>query len=287
MYFYRRLLIVFLSILLGVVLAIGCASRSPSGEKLVIGVVSYDAGASSIDKYENFQNYLAAQTKSIVELEPAFNELTAVEEVKRGIWSIVFAPPGLAAIAIKQQNYLPIFSMAGLRNVRSVIVVNNNSRLQNLDDLSNKIVALGQPGSAAGYYLPLYDLYGLTLKEVRFAPTPKTVLQWLSQGKVDAGALSEADFELYHHEFEQKGLRILHTTRSAPPSIVLLQSSIDAESRQQIIEAMKAAAPSTIGDAGYLPDAPIPNYEQFIKIVEKVRPLETQVKEKPAVLIFK
>ena len=194
MYFYRRLLIVFLSILLGVVLAIGCASRSPSGEKLVIGVVSYDAGASSVDKYENLQNYLAAQTKSIVELEPAFNELTAVEEVKRGVWSIVFAPPGLAAIAIKQQNYLPIFSMAGLRNVRSVIVVNNNSRLQNLDDLSNNIVALGQPGSAAGYYLPLYDLYGLTLKEVHFAPTPKTVLQWLSHGKVDAGALSDAAF---------------------------------------------------------------------------------------------
>ncbi|MEY2831201.1 MAG: hypothetical protein RLZZ574_459 [Cyanobacteriota bacterium] len=286
MYFYRRLLIVFWSILLGIVLAIGCASRSPSGSKLVIGVVSYDAGASSVDKYENFQNYLAAQTKSIVELEPAFNELTAVEEVKRGVWSIVFAPPGLAAIAIKQQNYLPIFSMAGLRNVRSVIVVNNN-RLQNLDNLSNNIVALGQPGSAAGYYLPLYDLYGLTLKEVRFAPTPKTVLQWLSQGEVDAGALSEADFELYHHEFEQKGLRILHTTRSAPPSIVLLRSSINAKSRQQIIEAMKAAAPSTIGDAGYLPDATIPNYEQFIKIVEKVRPLETQVQEKPAVLIFK
>ena len=86
MYFYRRLLILFLSILLGIVLAIGCASRSPSGEKLVIGVVSYDAGASSIDKYENFQNYLASQTKTIVELEPAFNDLTSVEEVNLGFW---------------------------------------------------------------------------------------------------------------------------------------------------------------------------------------------------------
>jgi len=287
MYFYRRLLTVLLLISLGIVLAIGCASRSPSWEKFVIGVVSYDADARSIEKYENFQNYIATQTQSLVELEPAFNELTAVEQVKRGAWSMVFAPPGLAAIAISQKNYFPIFSMQGLRNVRSVIVVGKNSRFQSLADLSNSVVALGQPGSAAGYYLPLYDLYGLTLKEVRFAPTPKTVLQWLSQETVDAGALSETDFQLYHHEFEQKGLRILHTTRSAPPGVVLLQSSIDAESQQQIVAALKEAAPSTIGDAGYIFNAPIPNYEQFIKIVEKVKPLETQVKDKPAVLIFK
>ena len=46
-------------------------------------------------------------------MEPAFNELKAVEQIERGVWSIVFAPPGLAAIAMSKQQYIPIFPMQG------------------------------------------------------------------------------------------------------------------------------------------------------------------------------
>ena len=49
---------------------------------------------------------------------------------------------------------------------------------------------------------------------------------------------------------------------------------------------MKAAPPNIIGDAGYIPTAKVPDYTQFIKFVEKVRPLEAKVKQKPAVLVM-
>ena len=276
----RNMLLFWLSLLL-----LGCTAKSPPPlEKLVIGAVSHEQDIGSVEKYQKLKNYLSSKTKTFVEFEPAFNELKAVTEVERGVWSIVFAPPGLAAIAISQEQYLPIFAIKGRNNVRSVIVVKEDSSVQNLVDLSNQVVALGHPGSGTGYYLPLYDLYGLTLAEVRFAPTPKTILQWLSEGNIAAGALSEFEFQKYRREFKQTKFRVLHKTRLIPSGVVLLSPDLDSTRQEQIKTVMQEASPAIIGDAGYIPNASVPDYGYFIEIVQKVRPLENKVKQKPAVL---
>lgn len=90
---------------------------------------------------------------------------------------------------------------------------------------------------------------------------------------------------LYQREFEQTNLRILHKTRFIPPGVVLLGPTVERNQQQQIEAAMKSAPPNIVGDAGYILDAKVPNYEQFIEIVEKVSPLEAQVRKKPAGLI--
>lgn len=263
----------------------GCAARQsndPQG-KLVVGIVSYDASGSSIDKFDRFKTYLEQSTRSLVELEPAFNEIKAVEQIHRRLWSLVFAPPGLAAIAIGSEQYIPLFVLQGPFNQRSVLLVLDSSPIKTLADLRNQIVALGEPGSATGYYLPLYDLYGLTLSEIRFAPTPKTALEWLNQGTVAACALSEEEFQQYRRTFSTQ-FRVLHTSRLMPAGVVLLAPTVERNQQQAIEAAMRKAPSSIIGDAGYIPDAALPNYEQFISLVAKVRPLEERVREKPAVL---
>lgn len=281
-----RLLLTQMLLLVGLSLS-GCDRyQSNLPGRLTVGVVSYEAGARSVEKYASFKEYLAQKTNTVVEVDPAFNELRAVDQVQRRIWSIVFAPPGLAAVAIATKQYVPIFPMEGLYNLRSVLVVREDSLILKLADLNNKVVALGEPGSAAGYYLPLYDLYGLTLAEVRFAPTPKTTLAWLSQGTVAVGALSEDDFQRYRYEFGQTRFRIVHTSRFVPIGAVLLGPTVDRNQEQQIRAAMREAPSSIAGDAGYIPNAKLPNYDQFIQIVEKVRSLETRVREKPAILTF-
>lgn len=135
--------------------------------KLIIGIVAYGEGISSEDQYQSFIDYLESQTKTIIELEPAYNEVQAVRQIERQAWSLVFAPPGLAAIAISKAKYIPLFSLQGLANRRSIIVVLKNSPIQNLSSLNGKAIALGQPGSATGYYVPLYNLYGTTPSEIR------------------------------------------------------------------------------------------------------------------------
>ncbi|MGB3759151.1 MAG: phosphate/phosphite/phosphonate ABC transporter substrate-binding protein [Rivularia sp. (in: cyanobacteria)] len=267
---------------------IGCESSNILPEKLSIGVVSYGEEDISFDKYERFKNYIASQTKSIVELEPAYNELQAIDQIRSNRWDIVFAPPGLAAIAIDQQLYEPLFSMGEVSSrQRSLLIVRDDSPIKKIPDLANKTLALGQIGSAAGYYVPLYDLYGLTLSKIRFAPTPRTILEWLKEGRIDAGALSEKNFEVYKRQFSQTKFRIIHTSRWIPPGLVLLSPTVERNREKQIRQFMSEASADMTADAGYIPSIKVPQYKQFIQLIKKVKPLEVRVKETPSVLLPK
>ncbi len=275
----------WLPVLLASVLG-GCGAESsdPVG-KLTIGVVSYDAVDQSVEQYQPFKEYLAQQTQTVVELEPAYNELQALQQIQRqDVWSLVFAPPGLAAIAISQERYAPIFPLEGSANARAVLVVLENSPVTELGDLAGEVITLGEKGSASGYYLPLYDLYGLILSEVRFAPTPRTVLEWVKDGSVAAGALSEENYQDHRGDFASSSFRVLHISRPMPQGVVLVGPTVERNQQQAIEEAMRAAPSNIVSDAGYIPAAPIPDYSQFIQLIEKVRPLEDQVTRSPAVL---
>ncbi len=272
--------------LLLTLVGIGCTPKVEAPpEKLTIGVVSYGEGGVSLDKYDRFKEYIAQQTSSVVELEPAYNELQAVEQIQQHNWDLVFAPPGIVAIATGKQQYVPLFPLATINSTeRALLVVRQDSPIRTLNDLSNRVLGLGEVGSAAGYYLPLYDLYGLTLSQIQFAPTPRTMLEWLSQGKIDAGALSEKDYQQYQFEFRDTPFRILHVSRRIPDGAVLLSPNVDHARQEEIRSAMNAAPSDIASDAGYLPSSQPIDYKNFVELVNKVKPLESRVRQKPAVL---
>lgn len=248
--------------------------------RLSIGVVSYEESALSIQQYSDFTNYLSAQLKTLIELEPTFNEIKAIEQIKRKNWSLVIAPPGLAAIAIAEDQYVPLFPLEGIQSTRALILVRQESPYKKLTDLANKAIAIGQPGSATGYYLPLYNLYGLTLAQVRFAPTPKTILQWIDQGDVAAGALSLDEFERYRLNFKKTKFRILFTA-SVPPGAILIAPTMERNQQEQIRKALESASPKVIASAGYISTANPPDYQQLIKVVKRVRTITEQIKHQP------
>lgn len=266
--------------------ACGVKSISSQGEELTVGLVSYDAGEEAITRYTNFNNYLSKKTGAIIRLEPTFNEMQALERIRSREWSLVFAPPGLAAIAIAQNQYLPLFPLQGDNNLRSVLVVRKNSPIQNLKELQNQTVALGQRGSATGYYFPIYNLYGLTLSEIIFAPTPKTVLEWVAQGKATAGAVSKEEFDLYTPQLSQTELRILYTDpHSVPPGVILIGPTIESKSQEQIRRVMSEAPSALAQEAGYISDGSLPDYQYMIAVVERVnsiKPNAAPIQLKPA-----
>lgn len=255
----------------------------PKPKKLTIGEVSYGEDEQSIKQYADLVNYLSKELKTIIELEPVYNEVKALEQIKRKTWSLVFAPPGLAALAISEAQYLPLFPLEGLEKTRSVIVVRQESSIKKLSDLSDQVIALGQPGSATGYYLPIQNLFGLTLAEVRLAPTPKTVLQWIENKNVVAGALSLDELERYRSDFAQTKFRILHTD-SVPPGAILVGPKVEQYQQEQIRKALNSASPTVAAAAGYLPNAKVPDYKQLIEVVARVRQIAKRIKEKPASL---
>lgn len=249
--------------------------------RLTIGAVSYGEDARLIEQYSSLIDYLQAKLKVIIELEPTFNEIKALEQIKRKVWSLAFAPPGLAAIAISENQYSPLFSLEGVEKTQSLILVRQDSPLKKLTDLSGKVIALGQPGSATDYYLPLYNLYGLTLAEIRLAATPKTILEWITKKEVAAGALSLADLDRYGTDSKKTQFRSLHTV-AVPPGSVIVGPSVERNQQEQIRKALASASPSAIAAARYLPNAPAPDYTRLIEIVAKVKPIAEKVTKKPA-----
>jgi len=282
--FSRRL---FLLNLLGFTVA-RCSSAPTYQGKLTIGVVDYDADAEIINKYANFNRYLAEKTKASIQLEPTFNENKAIERLQAQAWSLVFAPPGLAAIAIARSQYIPIFPLVGVSNLRSVIVVRQDNPIRELKQVQGKIVALGQPGSATGYYLPLYNLYGLTLAQIMFAPTPKMLLEWVAEGKAAAGAVSLAEFNLYRTQFNQTKFHILHTDPHYVPSgVVLISPTIERDRQEFIRQAMREFPGVSAQAIGYIPNGKVPDYQYMIDVVERVQLIATELQSKPVQLFKK
>ncbi|MGB8699384.1 MAG: PhnD/SsuA/transferrin family substrate-binding protein [Thermosynechococcaceae cyanobacterium] len=273
-----------LSFLLFVLTACGSSDLSAQ-KKLAVGVVSYGQGSRSLEQYQDLKNHLASQLKSIIELEPAFNEVQAVQQIERKAWDVVFAPPGLAAIAIADNQYIPLLPQGGGEKERSVIVVKQDSPQQKLSDLANATIALGQVGSATGYYFPVYNLYGMTFTEIRLAPTPQTMLEWISKGSVAAGALSVAEFERYRTTVGQTKFRILFRDGHPVPSgAVLVGPGVDRNLQEQVRQALESAPPSVAAGADYVANAKPPDYSYLIKVVKRVRPIAKRIKAKPAPL---
>ena len=278
--FLRRILFFQLLLLLS-----ACKPAGQSPEKLTIGVISFGSGDRSVEQYSELKNYLSTELNSIIELEPTYNEIKALTQIKRQNWDLIFAPPGLAATAIAEREYIPMFSLEGVQRTRSVIVVDRESQINKLSQLARRPIALGQPGSATGYYLPIYNLYGLTVASVSFASTPKKVLELIAQREVAAGAMSLADFNRYRSDFPQTKFRILHTdSHNVPNGVVLIAPTVTENHQKQIRKALTNVSPAIAASAGYITTAPIPDYQYLISVVERVMPIAERIKQKPAPL---
>lgn len=276
----------FLSFSLLFYALLGCTSSELSGQKkLVVGVVSYGKGSNVAERYAPLKTHLERQLKSIIEIEPAYNEVQAVQQIERKAWDIVFAPPGLAAIAISEDQYLPLLPQTGIETERSVIVVRQDSPVTQLNDLANQTVSLGQVGSATGYYLPIYNLYGITFAGIRLSPTPRTTLEWVSKGEVMAGALSVTELNQYRGDFGSTKFRILaRDTHQIPSGSVLVGSTVERNAQEQIRKALETAPAPVAAAAEYVTNAKPPDYGYLIKVVKRVRPIAKRIKEKPAPL---
>ena len=242
------------------------------GDQLAIGTLSYGAGKQPNTQYDGLKQYLEQQLQSLVQIEPTFSENKALERIKAQAWSLVFAPPGLAAIAISQYQYTALVPLEGINNLRSVLIVKKDAPYQDLRSLTGKKLAIGQPGSATGYYFPIYNFYGLTLAELIVAATPKEILAAVAQGTADVGALSLQEFNTYKSELPQTEFRILFTDpHKVPTGAILVSASVDLKLQESIRRVLKNS-PSTISqEAGFIPSGTVADYKYMISVVDRVR----------------
>ena len=250
--------------------------------KLSVGVVSYGENDKSLQQYADFQDYLGTYLNSLIELEPTYNEVRALAQISSKKWDLIFAPPGLAAIAIAQYNYEPLVPLEGRDKTRSIIITKQESTFEDRQDLAGETIALGQKGSATGYYLPIFNLYGLKFKQVIYAPTPKNALQLLDKGKVTVGALSLADYNLLKRDYEANQFKIVYLDKHDVPSgAILISDRLERNQQEQIRLALVDTPSSIASRAGYLPNEQSPDYDYLIKVIKRVREV---LEESPMVL---
>ncbi|MCJ8282154.1 MAG: phosphate/phosphite/phosphonate ABC transporter substrate-binding protein [Rivularia sp. ALOHA_DT_140] len=249
--------------------------------RLNLGVISYGQGKQTVERLSGFRKYLSNKLKTIVELEPAFNERIAVERMKRRSWSLVFATPGLAAMGIAKYQYWSMFPLQLGSSSRSIIVVNQGSPLQKLQDLQGKRLGLGQQGSATSYYFPLFNLYGLTLASVQFSATPKISLELLSQGKIDAAALSLQEFNVQKVKIDSQFRILFRDIHTVPPGSVLCSPLVEIKRADVIRNYMKSAPTSVIQQARYLPNVAPPDYKYMIDVVKRVGSITKNIDSQP------
>ncbi|HYX14000.1 MAG TPA: PhnD/SsuA/transferrin family substrate-binding protein [Nostoc sp.] len=276
--FPRRL---FLFNLLGLTFA-ACQSPRQFEGTLTIGVINYGGGEQIINQYAKFNNYLGEKTNALIQLEPAFNENKAVERLEARAWSLVFAPPGIAAIAIARHQYVPLFPLIGISNLRSIFVVRKDNPISELKQLQGQTIALGQLGSATGYYLPLYNLFGTTIAQILFAPTPKAALEFVAEGRAIACAVSESELSLYGSQLGSTQFRILFKDpHYVPLGVVLIGPNVE-RNRQEFIRKVMSDTPSGLAqEVGYVPNGQVPDYKYMISVVDRVSSITSKLQNKP------
>jgi phosphonate transport system substrate-binding protein len=252
----------------------GCSwtGRHLRNQQFVIGTVSYESGEDDLNRYDDFQKYLAEKLNIFVQVEPTFNEVKALERIQAQAWSLVLAPPGLAALAMSRYQYTPLLPLQGVSALKSVVVVPATSPYQDLRSLVGRRLAIGQFGSATGYYLPIFNLYGLTLAELLVSPTPKAVLETIAQGKADAGAMSMEQFNAYKSQINQMAFRVLFVDpHPVPPGLLLLGPSVDRNLEAALRKVLNEAPSVIANDAGFVPTGTVPDYTYMISVVNRVQ----------------
>ncbi len=274
------------TIILSLILFLGTACSKPENiqvEHLNIGIVNYESSDRSIEKYSGFKTYLGTGLKSVIELEPTYNEVQALRRIANKKWDLVFAPSGLAAIAVNRYNYQSVIPLEGINNNRSVIIVRQDAEFQNRRDLAGEIIALGQVGSAMGYYLPIYNLYGLAFAEIMFAPTAKTGMSWVEEGKVAATALSLEEFNRYRKELGANKFRVLYLDEHEIPSgAIIISENIERFQQEQIRKILTNSPSHIAASAQFLKDEGLPDYDYLIKVIKRVESISANIDQQPA-----
>jgi phosphonate transport system substrate-binding protein len=269
-----------------------CGFRQSIGrEQLTIGTLSYEAGDHTIAQYDGLKRYLSEKLQSIIQIEPTFNENKGLERIKARAWSLVFAPPGLVAIAMSQYRYTPLIPLDGNSNLNSVLVVKKDSLYRDLQSLAGKKLAIGQPGSATGYYFPIYNFYGLTLAELIPSATPKAVLAAVAQGRADVGALSLQEFNTHKAEIPQTEFRIVFVDRhKVPAGAILVSPDIELKLQDSIHQILQNTPALIARQAGFIPQGKVPDYKYMVSVVKRVRSIlptdRSQLTQKP-IRLFK
>ncbi len=189
----------------------------------------------------------------------------AKQEIKSQKWDLAFTTvPMLSATAVKNNYQFTARMSPEKTQSESVLFVRKDSPIKSIDDLTaDKAIALADFNSAQGFYMPVYDLYGKTLR-VDMDNGPRDSMAKVRSGQVDVGA------SVYIRSLkEASDLRVLHVSRAIPRAGVYVAPTLTLQDQKLVSDLLLAAPPAIQENARYGAGKAI-DYSEFLKVVNRV-----------------
>jgi phosphonate transport system substrate-binding protein len=191
--------------------------------------------------YQPFVNYLNEVTPYQFEIRLSRTYEDTIDRLGSGEIIIASCGPVSYIKASEKYDVRPVvraLSKDGKPYYRGIIIVRQDSPIQNLIDLKGKSFAFGQAWSTASHILPEYYLMkaNIRLKDLKhyaFLRHHDSVANAVLKGQFDAGAVKD----IIAYKYEKEGLRFIFTTD--PISTVPIVARADAP--QEMVRSIKTA----------------------------------------------
>jgi phosphonate transport system substrate-binding protein len=191
--------------------------------------------------YQPFVDYLSENTPYQFEIKLSS---TYRETINRfGTGEIVIGSCGPVPYIKAREKYpvTPIvraLSGDGKPHYRGMIIVRQDSPIQNLSDLKGKRFAFGQALSTTGHILPEYHLMKANirlkdLKEYAFLRHHDSVVNAVLKGQFDAGAVKD----IVAYKYQKDGLRFISVTDPTPTVPIVARTDVS----QKMVKSVKTA----------------------------------------------
>lgn len=220
--------------ILRILLLLLCASlvpalhAQPTEPHYAIGTIATDIPAVMVHRLEPLTLYLSEQLNTPIQLRPAPNMLSAIDDLGKGITQIAYLTPVAFLEARERYGAIPVALplTEGKPTFRLAVVVRKNSRAKKLTDLKGRAFAFGDEKSlfqratieAGGLKQEQFSRYAY-LKH--FDNVAKAVLN----SDFDAGIMKES---LARH-YAAQGLRILHLSPQLPTYVIAVNNKFPAD----------------------------------------------------------
>lgn len=234
--------------------------RDLQAQPLKIGV----SATAPMEDYQALATYLQERlgVRVIVDRNTPFPEIR--DRLDRQEWDIAFTGSPVLSIAAEDNNYTGIAVMYPDQPLyyRAALYVRVDSNIKSIADIKpNTTIALGSRASAPTFLMPIYALYGKTLKIGR-GYHPKAAIDLVKSGKIDIGA------GRYTAIKEDPALRVIYISRPIPGVGVYLSPRLLNLDRE-LIKLIMLNANLEIQTKAKYAAGEIPNYNELRKIVAR------------------
>jgi phosphonate transport system substrate-binding protein len=220
-----------MSALLGVALFAAvplCAAVADGANELRLGSVAMDIPAEMHRRLTPLTKYLSDTLKRPVTLKLSSSMSAAIEEVSNGSVELAYLTPVayLKAHAKGNAQLVARTVTSNKHTFQLMIVVRDDSPIRRIQDLNGKTFAFGdkaailQRAVVVGAGMPLEGL-----GEYKFIGHYDNIAKGVAIGDFDAGILKDT----MAHDWQHRGLRILHRSPPLPPYNIVASSKVDAK----------------------------------------------------------